>query len=409
MYKTDTLENYDFDLDAKCQKEKKELLNKTYGFGAFENDLMVLKKFHTSLKKQDPSKVFKAPEVPTGFDLVHKFDSVLQISQTSAAESKQTDDAMNVYLKSATERGEMLGEAFIKPDSVLDLLSEKDKQFIEQQKLKQNLSQIAREVKQKSEEEKAVEEKLKKQKSEEEKVKENKLKKQKRYEQYLVYMKKNYKDPYSFVETSELTEWEKDHEKDEFFRTYQTQTKKIEEYKASMNAKFSSKNILMETSDNKIVETEIKIEDAPKEAEKKFGKSRVEYEWRPHNIVCKRFNVPNPYPDSKECGTIGSKQPSKKTHKDSSFSIFDVLTQQNKFESSNEAVDKTGNIAIVAAKVPVFANPPDLPRNEMKIEFETKAKIDKKQTKEVFEEEKVNSYKNNVYLKVSLFSCFVSN
>jgi hypothetical protein len=401
LYKVDTLENYDFDLDAKCQKEKKELLNKTYGFGAFENDLMVLKKFHASSKKQEPSKVFKAPEIPNGFNLVHTFDSSLQISQKTA------EDAMNVYLKSATERGEMLGEIVTQPDSVLDLLSEKDKQFIEQQKLKQNLTQIAREVKQKSEEEKAKEDKLKKQKSEEEKAKENKFKKHKRYEQYLSFMKKNYKDPYSFVDTSELTEWEKDHEKDEFSRTYQTQSKKIDEYKASMNAKFLSTNILMETSDNRIVETEIKIEETSvaKEAEKKFDKSRVEYEWRPHNLVCKRFNVPNPYPDSKEFGTIGTNKPSKKTHKDSNFSIFDVLTQQNKFESTNEAIDKTGNLTVVP-KAPVFVNNPDLPVNEMKIEFETKqtkekSKTDEAQTKEVFEEKKENSYKNNVYLQVS--------
>lgn len=285
MYKADTLENYDFDLDAKCEKEKKELLNKTYGFGAFENDLVVLKKFQTKSKKQEPAKIFKAPEVPKGFNLIHKFDSSLQISQPSA-ETKQTDDAMNIYLKSATERGEMLGESFIKPDSVFDLLSDKDKQFIEQQKLKQNLSQIAREVKQKTEEEKANE---------------NKLKKQKRYEQYLVYVKKNYKDPYSFVDTNDLTEWEKDHEKDEFLKTYQTQTKKIEEYKASMNSKFLSTAVLMKTNDNQIIESEIKIEEVKeKEAsgEKKMGKAtRVEYEWRPHNIVCKRFNVPNPYPE----------------------------------------------------------------------------------------------------------------
>ena len=80
MYKPDTLENYDFDLDAKCEKEKKELLNKNYGFGAFENDLIALKKFETSSIKQQPAKVFKAPEVPKGFNLIHKFDASLQIA-----------------------------------------------------------------------------------------------------------------------------------------------------------------------------------------------------------------------------------------------------------------------------------------------------------------------------------------
>ncbi len=267
------------------------MLNKTYGFGAFENDLVVLRQFKTSSKKQDPAKVFKAPEVPKGFNLMHKFEEKSE-PQVTSEKKQHTDDAMNVYLKSATERGEMLGETFIKPDSVLDLLSAKDKDFIAQQKLKQNLNLIAQETK-------------KKKKTEEEKSNENKLKKQKRYEQYLSYTKKQYKDPYSFIETNDLTEWEKDHEKEEFLRMYQSQTKKIDEYKSSMNSKFLSTNMLIKTNDNEMVESEIVKNDAKSETsietaarEKKFGKlTRVEYEWRPHNLLCKRFNVPNPYPE----------------------------------------------------------------------------------------------------------------
>ena len=39
--------------------------------------------------------------------------------------------------------------------------------------------------------------------------------------------------------------------------------------------------------------------EAAKAAEMKmYGQlTREEFEWHPHNLICKRFNVPNPYPE----------------------------------------------------------------------------------------------------------------
>lgn len=107
---------------------------------------------------------------------------------------------------------------------------------------------------------------------------------------------------------------------------------------------------------------------------------------------------------SKECGTIGN-QPAKRT-KDSSFSIFDVLTQQNKFESPTEAIDKNG---FLAPKAPNIVNLAELTADETKIEFETKMTVKEKpqdtnekerEKKVVDEDSKDNTYKNNVYLQV---------
>ena len=47
------------------------------------------------------------------------------------------------------------------------------------------------------------------------------------------------------METSSLTEWEKEREKEEFFKTYQSQTKQIEQAKL-MSSKFVSTKVLNE-------------------------------------------------------------------------------------------------------------------------------------------------------------------
>ena len=114
------------------------------------------------------------------------------------------------------------------------------------------------------------------------------------------------------MDTSNLTEWEKEREKEEFNSKYQISLKQIEQAK-KMTSKFVSTKVLTEQNEEiEIVkqpeaaleksepkeEIDIKLIDVHKAArEKKYGKlTRTEYEWRPHPTVCKRFNVPNPFP-----------------------------------------------------------------------------------------------------------------
>lgn len=73
VYKQDNMETYDFELNSSRQKDAKKLLNKSYGFGAFENDVTILKQYVQSKKKLEPSKVFQAQQVPSNFNLMHKF------------------------------------------------------------------------------------------------------------------------------------------------------------------------------------------------------------------------------------------------------------------------------------------------------------------------------------------------
>ncbi len=127
VYKQDSMDSYNFDLDGKNQKETKKMLNKTYGFGAFEEDVMILKKFFQSDKKQQPSKVFKGIEVPTNFNPKHKLPD------------SQSNENNNIYLKTASERAEILNEPSIHPESIFDLISIEDKKFLHQVKVKHGL------------------------------------------------------------------------------------------------------------------------------------------------------------------------------------------------------------------------------------------------------------------------------
>lgn len=89
------------------------------------------------------------------------------------------------------------------------------------------------------------------------------------------------------------------------------QSKKIEEIKKQSTSKFVSVSVLNEQNqeqevDKSKLEEKAKTEVVEEELtdieraarQKNYGKlTRVEYEWRPHPVVCKRFNVPNPYPE----------------------------------------------------------------------------------------------------------------
>lgn len=378
VYQQDSLNKYYFDLDSQKHQEAKKQLNKSYGFGAFEDDVSILKKFSQSQKKQQPAKVFAAPIIPPGFDLNHKFDRKFSTGAKDSADigsnGQQLDDSMNVYLKSMSERAQMLGEKPLQVDSVFDLIKPTDREFLERQQQKQTQAAPEMETKKPAAE-------LSK-RDELERIAQEK--KAKRYEEYVGYVKKNYKDPYSFVDTQNMTEWEKQQEKTEFQKRYDAQVKLLEVAKAS-NAKFVSSATL--TAQNVEVSTQApkdqaKVDEEKREneteqdkavREKKYGQAtRVEYEWRPHNTLCKRFNVPNPYPDTKEYGTVKN-ETDKRLSKVQKLSVFDFLNAETRFDqkSKKSLFDELNQDRIVVEKPPE----PQIDQNKLadvlKTEFES--------------------------------------
>ncbi|PRD36757.1 UNVERIFIED_CONTAM: G patch domain-containing protein 1 [Trichonephila clavipes] len=139
--------------------------------------------------------------------------------------------------------------------------------------------------------------------------------KQKRYEEYLKL--KDLGDTEQLVQPSSMTEWEKQQELEEFARAAFI----YKPLSAVLNAKFESRSHL---------DIEHEVMDALAKARKENVKkveekrklvglhNRKSFEWHPASLLCKRFNVPNPYPNSSE---ISGSQKSKSLFDHISFDI----------------------------------------------------------------------------------------
>ncbi|KAH9490971.1 G patch domain-containing protein 1 [Bulinus truncatus] len=164
--------------------------------------------------------------------------------------------------------------------------------------------------------------------------------KQERYDKFLSLLKQEVKDPYLAVASSHMTEWEKSREKEEFSKA----AKIYRPMSAMMSARFVRGSMIddeQEKGSTKSVMND--VNDQVKAAELgMFGQLTHEvFEWHPNSLLCKRFNVPNPYPGSDIVGL-----PSVKRDK---FSVFNFLNfndyQPQETEPSSEKVsvpvDKT--------------------------------------------------------------------
>ena len=102
---------------------------------------------------------------------------------------------------------------------------------------------------------------------------------------------------------SGLTEWEREREKEEFARAALL----YKPLSSGMAARFTSAK--QPDDADKVyeevpAEPEADISDQAKAAGMKmFGHmTREKFEWHPNRILCKRFNIPDPYPGSREIG-----------------------------------------------------------------------------------------------------------
>lgn len=308
---------------------------------------------------------------------------------SSENNNNDNNSSMNSYLKTATDRGQALGETPIKPDSIFDLIRPADREFLLEKK-QQLLLNTATPI-------------VTKETPPKPNVKEQKAK---RYEQFISFTRKNFKDPYSFVDTTNLTEWEKESEKEEFFSTYEKNMKKIDLIK-SESLKFVSTSLLNEQNQEMDIEKPIEsqsssssslvstlppattaITEAKEKTKKKYGKeTRIEYEWRPHPTLCKRFNVPCPYNDNiKEYGTVRNDK-----FKAPKFSLFNVLSAGTRFdkEKTKSLFDELNadvpTVRQAANKTTIVMSDDGKSETKDKIEFETKIiDNDKKSKKSAF-------------------------
>ncbi|NXR06686.1 GPTC1 protein, partial [Semnornis frantzii] len=305
----------------------------------------ILDGFSLGSKSSTPSKTYLPPDLPRNYRPVHYFRPVIAAGSqshhlqraleesTGRLESDVTQQSKHAL--NASQRRERLGETGLKgpAPSVLEYLSEKDrerlkevKQASEQQMKAKVLPQQAQTSRfQAASPEDAARkwqmllgDQLANAGSSDFKPFARNPEKQKRYESFVKSLKQGEKaEKLDHYLDPSMTEWERGREQEEFFRAAML-------YKSS-NSTLSSRFTRAKYEDDvdKVEvprDEENDIDDKETAVKMKmFGKlTRDTFEWHPEKLLCRRFNVPDPYPDSSIAGL-----PKVKRDK---YSVFNFLT-----------------------------------------------------------------------------------
>ncbi|XP_004439839.1 PREDICTED: G patch domain-containing protein 1 [Ceratotherium simum simum] len=354
IYATETLSKYDTVL------KDEEPGDGLYGWTAPrqyksqkepEKDLRYIGKildgFSLASKPLSSKKIYPPPELPRDYRPVHYFRPVvaatsenshlLQVLSESAGKPMHDPGTHSRHQLNASKRGELLGETPIQGSatSVLEFLSQKDKERIKEMKQATDLK--AAELKARSLAQNASGSRAQPPspdvghcsrgmalsggtattRASNFKPFAKDPEKQKRYEEFLVNMKRGQKDALEQCLDPSMTEWERGRERDEFSRAALL-------YVSSHSTLSSRFTHAKEEDDSDQVEVprdqENDVSDKQSAVKMKmFGKlTRDTFEWHPDKLLCKRFNVPDPYPDSTLVGLPRVKR--------DRYSVFNFLT-----------------------------------------------------------------------------------
>ncbi|XP_021055687.1 G patch domain-containing protein 1 [Mus pahari] len=354
IYATETLSKYDTVL------KDEEPGDGLYGWTApkqyknqkeSERDLRyvgkILEGFSLASKPLSSKKIYPPPQLPRDYRPVHYFRPVvaataenahvLQVLSESSGKAGQDVGMHSRHQLNASKRGELLGETPVQGSatSVLEFLSQKDKERIKE--VKQATDLKAAQAKARSLAQSASSSRSKAStpdlghsswhlalgggtvttRASNFKPFAKDPEKQRRYEEFLVHMKKGQKDALERCLDPSMTEWERSREREEFARAAQLYV--------SSNSTLSSRfTHAKEEEDSDQVEVprdqENDVSDKQSAVKMKmFGKlTRDTFEWHPDKLLCKRFNVPDPYPGSALVGLPRVKR--------DKYSVFNFLT-----------------------------------------------------------------------------------
>ncbi|XP_057170298.1 G patch domain-containing protein 1 isoform X1 [Ursus arctos] len=354
IYATETLSKYDTIL------KDEEPGDGLYGWTAPrqyksqkepEKDLRYIGKildgFSLASKPLSSKKTYPPPELPKDYRPVHYFRPVvaatsensrlLQVLSESAGKPVPDPGTLSRHQLNASKRGELLGETPVQGSatSVLEFLSQKDKERIKEMKHATDLKAAqlrARSLAQAASSSRpqpsspdvghcswrvASSGGTATTKASNFKPFAKDPEKQKRYEEFLVNMKRGQKDALERCLDPSMTEWERGRERDEFARAALL-------YVSSHSTLSSRFTHAKEEDDSDQVEVprdqENDVNDKQSAVKMKmFGKlTRDTFEWHPDKLLCKRFNVPDPYPDSTLVGLPRVKR--------DKYSVFNFLT-----------------------------------------------------------------------------------
>ncbi|XP_057191075.1 G patch domain-containing protein 1 [Triplophysa rosa] len=141
--------------------------------------------------------------------------------------------------------------------------------------------------------------------------------KQARYDLYISRLKRGDRDALESSPDSSMTEWERGREKEEFVRAALL----YKPSNSSLSSRFTRAKHEDDTDSVEVTrDQENDVDDKQAAVKMKmFGKlTRETLEWHPDKLLCKRFNIPDPYPGS---NTVG--MPKVKRDK---YSVFNFLT-----------------------------------------------------------------------------------
>nr|XP_002128144.1 G patch domain-containing protein 1 [Ciona intestinalis] len=305
IYSMDTMENYDRVLTAEANPQdsygwtKPKAIASSHKVEAIEfNKNEAITGFIPAEKKKFVErKCYSAPKLPPDFDCNRRLKLQHEVNRINEMHLSQPGNfhvpaAVTTAHLTAKERKTMLGNANSKEKyvSVFDFISPDDRNRMEMAKKKPTeLGFTAG----KNEEP----EKLSKPERPTAPLVDpkslrpfnNNPEKQRRYEQYERAVRQRKTDPYLGID-SDLTEWERNHERHEFSQLAQVYS----HLTSSMKSKFTKA-----TDEEQELTTAVK-----KESSKHvFGiMTRDRIEWHPDPLLCKRFNVPDPFPKSDVVG-----------------------------------------------------------------------------------------------------------
>ncbi|XP_064867285.1 G patch domain-containing protein 1 [Oncorhynchus nerka] len=290
----------------------------------------ILEGFTLASDKLETKTIFPPPNLPRDFRPVHYFRPVVDLSsvspmvaqalQTSRGHMAQEEPSKGGrHQLDSAQRRELLGEATLQgPSSVFDLFSVLGSCQITESLL--NPSRFAPHAEQQQE---ALSvwsgPTAQAQTGQTFKPFERTPHKQARYDLYIDQLKQGDRDALELSLDPTMTEWERGRERDEFVRAallYKPSS-------SSLSCRFTrgKQDDAVEANTVEVTrDLENDVDDKQAAVKMKmFGKlTRDTFEWHPDNLLCKRFNVPDPYPGS---GFVG--MPKVKRDK---FSVFNFLT-----------------------------------------------------------------------------------
>ncbi|KAM7283926.1 G patch domain-containing protein 1 [Ixodes scapularis] len=311
IYAREDMSQYDFTLGDELEdKPRKTTLSIHEGRGkSLHHITKTLEGFHLAKDPPTVRKHYPPPQIPADFEPFHH--------GPKKERRRFEEPKANLYKEDRKEHS----------GSIFDLISPADKARLEN--IKQGGS--SGQAKEAAKDESATHTELSDSPAGPTKPFARDEAKQKRFEQYLSLLSSKRIELFPAMQPLHMTEWEKERECKEFQRAAM-----ICQPTQSLGSRFvSTRTLKDDDSVDVTVDKAEETEDAAKAAHLgMFGKlTHEEFEWHPADLLCRRFNVPNPYPNCEKVGLA--------TVKMDKYSVFNFLNVPHTEGSAEEASEST--------------------------------------------------------------------